>query len=78
MAELESLTYTVTEAAAVLGVSRSTAYECVRSGDLRAIRLGRRLVVPKSAITDLLCGSPSPVTGVASDDGGLGVGEASA
>ena len=76
MAELESLTYTVSEAAAVLGVSRSTAYECVRSGDLRAIRLGRRLVVPKSAITELLSGFPSPVTGAASDDGVLGVGEA--
>lgn len=47
-------TMTVTEAAEVLGVSRSTAYELVRSGDLPALRLGRRIVVPEHAIDDLL------------------------
>lgn len=54
MAETESLTLTVSEAAQVSGISRTTAYECVRTGELRAVRLGRRLVVPKTAITDLL------------------------
>jgi len=54
MAELESLTLTVSEAATVLGVSRATAYECVRTGRLRAVRLGRRLVVPRDAIAELL------------------------
>ena len=44
MAETESLTFTVSEAARVLGISRTTAYECVRTGELRAVRLGRRLV----------------------------------
>lgn len=54
---MDRLTLTVSEAAVVLGVSRSTAYECVRTGELRAVRLGRRLVVPRSAITELLAGS---------------------
>lgn len=45
---------TVTEAAEVLGVSRSTAYELVRSGDLPALRLGRRIVVPEHALDELL------------------------
>jgi excisionase family DNA binding protein len=45
---------TVSEAARVLGISRSSAYECVRRGELRAVRLGRRLVVPRSAVTELL------------------------
>jgi len=59
---MDRLTLTVTEAAAVLGVSRSTAYECVRTGELRAVRLGRRLVVPRSAIVDLLDGPCFPTS----------------
>lgn len=59
----EVLTLTVSEAARVLGVSRSTAYECVRTGQLRAVRLGRRLVVPRSAIEELLAG-PATTAGV--------------
>lgn len=51
-----SMTMTVSEAARVLGISRSSAYECVRRGELRAVRLGRRLVVPRSAVTELLQG----------------------
>lgn len=61
MAETESLTFSVTEAARVLGISRTTAYECVRTGELRAVRLGRRLVVPKIAITELLAGPAAAV-----------------
>ena len=48
------LTLTVTEAGLLLGVSRSTAYELVRSGDLESIRLRRRLVVPVAAIAQQL------------------------
>ena len=51
-----SMTLTVSEAAGILGISRSSAYECVRRGELRAIRLGRRLVVPRSAVLELLDG----------------------
>jgi excisionase family DNA binding protein len=47
-------TMTVTQAAAVLGISRTTAYECVRTGDLPALRLGGRIVVPKQWIDELL------------------------
>ncbi|WP_395154117.1 helix-turn-helix domain-containing protein [Ilumatobacter sp.] len=47
-------TMTVTEAAAMLGISRTTAYECVRTGDLPALRLGGRIVVPTQAIDNLL------------------------
>lgn len=49
-----SLTMTVTEAANILGISRTTAYECVRSGDLPALRLGGRIVIPTKTIDDLL------------------------
>ncbi len=47
-------TMSVTQAAEVLGISRTTAYECVRTGDLPALRLGGRIVVPTQAIDDLL------------------------
>jgi excisionase family DNA binding protein len=41
----ERLTLTVTEAAKLLGISRAMAYECVRTGDLPAIRLGGRILI---------------------------------
>jgi excisionase family DNA binding protein len=44
----------VGEAAMLIGVSRSHAYELVRRGDLRVINLGRRRVVPKLALLELL------------------------
>lgn len=48
------LVLTVTEAGLVLGVSRSTAYELVRSGDLESVQLRRRVVVPVAAIAKRL------------------------
>lgn len=47
-------TLTLSEAATVLGISRSTAYELARTGELPALRLGRRLVVPIRALDQLL------------------------
>lgn len=48
------LVLTVTEAGVLLGVSRSTAYELVRSGELESVRLRRRCVVPVRAIAERL------------------------
>ncbi len=39
-------TITVEEAAALLEIGRSAAYEAVRRGDLPSRRLGRRIVIP--------------------------------
>lgn len=44
----------VAEAARVLAISRSYAYELVASGFLSSVRLGRRVLVPLSAVDDLL------------------------
>lgn len=38
----------------VLGIGRNTAYELVRSGQIRSIRVGRQLRVPKDAVIDFL------------------------
>jgi excisionase family DNA binding protein len=47
-------TMTVSEAGVLLGISRSSAYECVRLGSIPSLRLGRRIVVPRRAIDALL------------------------
>jgi len=55
----------VIQLAQVLGVSRSTAYALIASGEVRAVRVhGRRLVIPKTAVQDFLeCRSPiNPIT----------------
>ncbi len=48
------LVLTVEEAAGLLRISRGLAYEIVRSGRLPSIRLGRRLLVPRSALERML------------------------
>ncbi len=47
-------TYTIEEAAEILGVGRSAAYQAARCGDIPTIRIGRRLLVPKVALEQLL------------------------
>ncbi len=52
--------YTVEEVARLLGVSRGSAYEAVRSGQIRSLTIGRRIVIPPSAVTELLGYEPPP------------------
>jgi excisionase family DNA binding protein len=47
-------TITIKEAAAVLGIKRSLAYELARRGEIPVLRLGRRLVVPRAGLNELL------------------------
>jgi len=50
-------TLTVEEAGRLLGISRNSAYEAARRGELPAIRIGKRLIVPRAALEKLL-GAP--------------------
>jgi excisionase family DNA binding protein len=50
----ERLTHTVAETARLLGISRGAAYEGVASGEIPSIRIGRRLLVPRAALSRLL------------------------
>jgi len=48
-------TYTVAEAAKILGIGRSTAYEAVMTGAIPSLRFGGRCVrVPRRAIERML------------------------
>ena len=54
---MDCLTYTVTETAALLGISRTTAYECVRRGEIPSLTLGRRVVISRAVLERLLDGA---------------------
>ena len=45
---------TVTDAARILHISRGSAYEAVKAGEIPSIRLGRRIVVPTAALVRML------------------------
>ena len=44
----------VEEAARLLNIGRSTAYELIRSGRLRSVKIGRRRLIPREALESLL------------------------
>ena len=48
------LTLTVVEAGQVLRVGRNTAYDLVRCGKLRSIKVGKQIRIPKQALQDYL------------------------
>lgn len=50
----ERQTYTIDEAAKILGIGRNSAFDAAKRGELPVIRLGRRLVVPRAALQRLL------------------------
>ncbi len=50
----ERLAMAVEEAAHLLGISRSLAYELCARGELPTIRLGGRLVIPKRALFEMI------------------------
>lgn len=52
--EPRRMTYSVDEVAAILGVPKSKIYDSVRSGQLRGVQVGRRVVIPCDTLEDLL------------------------
>ena len=49
-----SAVLTVEEAAAVLRISRQSAYAAARAGELPTVKIGRRLLVPRARLLALL------------------------
>ena len=48
------VTLRVEELMKLLDIGRNTAYELVRSGKLRSIRVGRQVRIPKNALIEFL------------------------
>ena len=48
------LTYTIAQAARLLGIGRNQAYEAARRGELPTIRIGARLLVPRERLHRML------------------------
>ena len=38
----------------LLGIGRNTAYELIRSGQIRSIRIGRQIRIPRDALLEFL------------------------
>ncbi len=55
----DSLTWTVTECANRLGIGRNSAYEAIARGEIPAVKIGKRLLVPKAALEKMLSGNYS-------------------
>lgn len=52
----QPIVYTVSEVARLLRVSLPSAYEAVNTGKIPAVRVGKRLLVPKDAFDKWLGG----------------------
>jgi excisionase family DNA binding protein len=72
----DRLVLSVEEAARLLGISRGLAYEAARRGEMPVIRLGRRLLVSRARLLELVgtaemreagFGTPEPRADVASN-----------
>ncbi len=50
----ERVVYTVDEVASLLGISRPTAHEGVKTGKIPSIKIGRRILIPRAAFEKML------------------------
>lgn len=48
------LVMTVPQAAKILQIGRNSAYDLVKSGQIRSIRIGRTIRIPQAALFDYL------------------------
>ena len=52
--EIATATYSIEEAAKLLGIGRNACYEAARTGQVPTVRIGKRVLVPKTALNRLL------------------------
>lgn len=50
----DRLAFSVEEAADLLGIARGTAYDAVRRGSIPSIKIGKRILIPREALVDML------------------------
>jgi hypothetical protein len=61
-------TLTAPEVAAILRISRASAFRGIETGQIPSIRIGRRLLVPTAALRTMLCLEPTARTAAAAGD----------
>ena len=50
------MTLRVEELMPILDIGRNTAYELIRSGQIRSVRIGRQIRIPREALLEFLDG----------------------
>ena len=53
------LTLRVEDLMPILGIDRNTAYELVRSGQIKSLRIGRKIRIPKAEVLAFLNRDPN-------------------
>ena len=53
----QKLTLSVQEAANQIGVSKPVMYKLLETGEIHAIRIGRKILIPQESVTDYLRGA---------------------
>lgn len=48
------MTLRVEDLMPLLGIGRNTAYELIRSGQIRSVRIGRQIRIPREALLEFL------------------------
>lgn len=48
------MTFRVEDLMPILGIGRNTAYRLVRSGEIRSIKVGRQIRIPRQVLLDYL------------------------
>lgn len=48
------LVLTVSDISEILVIGKNTAYDLVRSGEIKSVRVGRQIRIPKSALLEYL------------------------
>ena len=59
----ERLVFSIPETALLLGISRALAYELARRGELPTMQLGRRRVVPRTALAHYIVAATAESAG---------------
>jgi len=54
MATSEQLTYSVREAAKLLGLSRNSAYQACLKGEIPHLKIGKRILIPRVQLERML------------------------
>jgi excisionase family DNA binding protein len=67
--DLPKIGYSIREACQVSSLGRTTIYNHIAEGRLRATRIGGRTIIPAASLHALIVGTPEPRTEVDHADG---------